>query len=527
VIHVSRISERRFTSAGNGLPLLAGAATVAVGIVNVVSALLPAAGGRVELLLSVASRAELAAARSIALPLGFALVVVGMQLSRGRRGAAQVAVVALAAMGIMDVAKGLDVEEAALTWILAFGLWRWRSAFQVLAPRRIPVRAIVLAGVGLGAMSAAAVFHASPWAVVAACFGAAALWLGAARGLVSQLEATDDPDRRRAAALVRAFGSDTLSAFKLRRDLQRRFHADGRSLVGQRAQAGALLVAGDPVGAVEDLGAALAGARDEARAHGLAFGVVGASEQCAEAGRAIGLRRLYLGDEAMLPTGPMDLSGGARKSLRKAVNRVARTYSAELLLAGELDAPTLTQLSAVSDSWRNGWAERGFSMAGDAIADELLPDAVVVLARGVDGSVGGFLQFVPVFGRPQVSLGYMCRDRATPNGLTEFLVARAAELLGDRDIEEFSLNFAAFGRWLRAPANPLECGLAALLRVGDRWFQVERLERFNAKFDPRWQPRFLLFDGVLAMPRIAVAALCIEGQLPSPRQLRAAPAMAA
>jgi hypothetical protein len=42
-----RRAEKRF-------PLLAGVATVAVGIVNVVSALLPAAGGRVHVLLSVA-----------------------------------------------------------------------------------------------------------------------------------------------------------------------------------------------------------------------------------------------------------------------------------------------------------------------------------------------------------------------------------------------------------------------------------------------------------------------------------------
>jgi lysyl-tRNA synthetase, class II len=224
----------------------------------------------------------------------------------------------------------------------------------------------------------------------------------------------------------------------------------------------------------------------------------------------------------------MDLSGGARKSLRKAVNRVARTYTAELHLAGDLDAATLAQLAVVNESWRDGAAERGFSMAGDAIADELLPDAVVVLARGTDGSVGGFLQFVPVFGRPQVSLGYMCRAHDTPNGLTEFLVVHAGELLAERGIEEFSLNFAAFGRWLRAPANPLQRALATLLRVGDRWFQVERLERFDAKFDPRWQPRYLLFDGVLAMPRVAVAALCVEGQiqLPAPRHRRPALASA-
>jgi lysyl-tRNA synthetase class 2 len=82
---------------------------------------------------------------------------------------------------------------------------------------------------------------------------------------------------------------------------------------------------------------------------------------------------------------------------------------------------------------------------------------------------------------------------------------------------------------LRAPANPLQRALATLLRVGDRWLQIERLERFNARFDPRWQPRYLLFDGVLAMPRIAAAALCVEGQiqLPAARPLRPAAGPAA
>jgi len=42
----------------------------------------------------------------------------------------------------------------------------------------------------------------------------------------------DALERRRAAALVRRHGSDTLSAFKLRRDLGRRFSPDGRAMAG-------------------------------------------------------------------------------------------------------------------------------------------------------------------------------------------------------------------------------------------------------------------------------------------------------
>jgi lysyl-tRNA synthetase class 2 len=128
--------------------------------------------------------------------------------------------------------------------------------------------------------------------------------------------------------------------------------------------------------------------------------------------------------------------------------------------------------------------------------------------------VRAFLHFVPVYGRSAVSLAFMRRDRDTPNGVSDFLVVEAARLLGEHGIEELSLNFAAFGRWLREPANLLERAAARVLRVADRWFQLERLMRFNAKFHPRWQPRYLLFAGATQLPRVALGALWAEGHLP-------------
>jgi lysyl-tRNA synthetase class 2 len=86
----------------------------------------------------------------------------------------------------------------------------------------------------------------------------------------------------------------------------------------------------------------------------------------------------------------------------------------------------------------------------------------------------------------------------------------------ERGVAELSLNFAAFARWLHSPAGPVERVLAHLVRFGDRFFQVESLLSFNAKFQPRWQPRYLLFDGALGLPRACLAAMWAEGQLPKP-----------
>jgi lysyl-tRNA synthetase class 2 len=60
----------------------------------------------------------------------------------------------------------------------------------------------------------------------------------------------------------------------------------------------------------------------------------------------------------------------------------------------------------------------------------------------------------------------------------------------------------------------VERALAVVLRRADAFFQVERLLRFNQKFEPRWQPRYLLFERPAQLPRIALASMWAEGQLP-------------
>ena len=50
-----------------------------------------------------------------------------------------------------------------------------------------------------------------------------------------------------------------------------------------------------------------------------------------------------------------------------------------------------------------------------------------------------------------------------------------------------------------------------------KWFQIESLYKFNAKFCPVWQPRFFVFPSTKDAPRIAVAALEAEAFLVWPR----------
>src|SRR5581483_10596102 len=229
------------------------------------------------------------------------------------------------------------------------------------------------------------------------------------------------------------------------------------------------------------------------------------------------LRALYLGDEAIVDTRTFSLEGRAIRKVRQSVTRLRNAgYSAALQPTAELDDVTLAALDEVAARWRAGRPERGFSMAMDALRGDHAPDTLTLVARDADGAPRGYLHFVPTYGRAAVSLSLMRRDRGTPNGLTEFMVAEAIAALRERSVDEVSLNFAAFARFIHDPRTRSERLLGRLVARLDRFFQIESLYRFNAKFFPRWQPRYLLYESALDLPRTALAALWVEGQLPRP-----------
>ena len=548
-----RVAALRESRRGDQLPGLIAAAAAITGLVNLVSALTPDVAWRGHLLLEVEPVSALPVFHALALPSSAALVVTAFYLARRRRRALHAALAFLVLLGAFDLLKGLDVEEACLSWLVAVLLWWGRDAFYVgHDPIRLRGAAWRVPAIAAGAYALATVaaFAAAPHAGPAKIGRAAGdmlllgdapirfhhhlTWIPLGVGVLSVLSllaiayvvfrplaaprSLPDPDLRRAAAgLVRRHGSDTLSFFKLRRDAHYLFSADKRAFVGYRIENGVLLVSGDPVGpddALPDLAREIC---TFVEAHGLELGVLGASERMLTLWREAGLRTLYFGDEAIVDTHAFSLEGRAIRKVRQSVSRLqAAGYTAELVDLSTLDKSTAAELERVSSSWREGAAERGFSMAMDSMRCDDRCDCAVVVARDDTGAMRGFIHFVPTYGRAAMSLSAMRRDRDTPNGLMEFIVVRSIELLRDAGVDEVSLNFAAFARFMHRPRNPAERLAGRLARLANPYFQIESLYRFNAKFHPRWEPRYIAFERTRRLPRVGLAALWVEGQLRKP-----------
>jgi len=171
------------------------------------------------------------------------------------------------------------------------------------------------------------------------------------------------------------------------------------------------------------------------------------------------------------------------------------------------------ELVDVSEEWRGNWPERGFTMAMDSL---FTPEGVLAIAEREDGSVGGFIQLVPVPASGGYSLATMRRRRATPNGLMEFLVVETIDWARVADVPELSLNFSVLGSVLRDAVSRPRRFLRFLLLRFDRLFQIERLHSFNRKFMPEWRPRYICCERWSELPAVGVAYLHAESLLTPP-----------
>jgi lysyl-tRNA synthetase class 2 len=549
------------------LPLAGATLTALAGLVNIASALTPDIRWRGHLLLQLEGVHALRVFHALALPAGATLLLLAPYLFKRRRRAMQLTILLLLAIGFVNLLKGLDYEECAFGWIVALLLYAGRRQFTVMqAPisfRSAIWRVPVIGALGLTLVSlvdwltsgrpkfdaimdeSTALMRFKPgqlhfenhtlqafghvvnfaWIPLAIHFVEISTVLGMGyvlfRPLATPRAWPTAAVRRLASQLVRQHGQDTLSFFKLRTDEHYFFNARRTAFVGYRVEAGTLLLSGDPVGPPDQFSDLLMELRRFARSRGLKLAVLGASTRLVEICERLGLHSLYLGDEAVVNTSSFSLEGRPIRKVRQSVSRLTKAgYTSQLCTLAEIDAPTFEQMQDVLETGRIGKSERGFSMAMDGVQCANQQDTLFVLARDGDGALKGFLHFVPCYGRPAMSLSIMRRDPSTPNGLMEYLVVTAIEHMRERGIEELSLNFAAMTKCIREPHGAFEYVLGRSASALDRYLQVESLYRFNVKFQPRWEPRYLVYEGRLGLVRAAVAAMWAEGQMPKPKMPR-------
>jgi lysyl-tRNA synthetase, class II len=492
--------------------------------------------------------------------IGILLIAVARGLARGKRRAWALSLVLFAAAAVVHLLRGPDPLAVLLSVAMLIALIWFRHDFRAQSDRSSLAQAIAFVPLyllGVLAITAIALFaerhHIHPGltvgGVIRTTYGGmiglsgpytyehrvfrefieVGLPVLGIAGLLMflylvfrtfvQAQPPSVERREHAERIVRTWGDDTLDYFALRRDKNYYFSTDGRSLIAYLYVRGVAMVAGDPVGPPDDTARTV----DEflhfcaGRGWRTAFFAVREADQ--QIYRDRGMHVIYLGDEAIVSCRDFTLDTPAMKDLRAVVRRLDRDHTFELIAESEASPALVSELNQISEEWRDGAPERGFTMELGQEVEGTQSDFVIAYARETGGRVAGFLRFVPVYGqRPGYSLDLMRRRPDAANGITEYLIARAALGLGARGFDSLSLNFAAWGRLLDSAEDAGWSGrMQRLMAKGlNPFFQIQSLRDFNQKFNPTWVPRSVVIDDRSDLPRIALLYASVEGFLEVP-----------
>jgi lysyl-tRNA synthetase, class II len=495
--------------------------------------------------------------KALVVPVAAGLLVAARALARGSRRGWEVAAVLLAALLVLNVGRRFD-EGAVVTAVAVIALLARRRDFRAPGDPQRRRRVLVHAGTGVLAVVAYGIAtlwlnrlmadqawspgfalritaraiaglsfrgadHLSepvadwfPLSAFILAWGAVAFvlteWLAPWRYRLHQAV----EDRSLARSLVATWGADTLAPFALRTDKSYFFSDDRSALLAYRVVGGVAIVAGDPIGPERASLDLVRRFLDFAHERGWRVAVLGASERCVAMYRALGLRALYHGDEAVVDVAAFSLEGRAIRKVRQSTHRLAAAgYTAAVLRPSEIDDRLRAQLEEIAREWRGEQPERGFVMALDALFHLSDDDSLFVIGFDATGAPAGFLHFGVSAAGSALSLSSMPRRRGAVNGLTEWLICETVAWSKQNGFARVSLNFAPFAAlFTREDLSLPQRVFRGVLHRLKRWFQLDNLLHFNRKFMPEWQPRFVVVERIRDLPRVGVAALAAESYLP-------------
>ena len=489
--------------------------------------------------------------RALMLLAGIGLIYLARGLARRKRMAWALAFCLACSSALLYVGQNASILRAVLSALFATELWLQRARFHA---RTDPVRlthALVAAPVLALAVSAYGVVglhqagHPSTGllanlraAWLAACFqdvpfyagmrsAEAFVWslrllLVASAGYVLTAALAPVAWRRyRSLAGESAVGTlawdhgiDSMSYFAKQAD-KRHYTVDDRSFIGFRVKNRVAVAVGDPVGHRASLDGCIEAFVRLCRTNDWIPVFYETSDRLLDAYRRAGLHWFKIGEEAVLHLPSWSLEGGKIAKVRQFINKVRREAPdlnvREYARRSGSEPGIDDQLEDISSEWlaRKKGGEMGFNLGVFQI--EGLADKRTLIAQRADGRVEAFVTWLPYrAGRAVVLDAMRFREDAQP-GIMDMLIAESAVLFKKEGLQAASLAMAPMANADdEAPVSPYDKGVRLIFEHFSNVYGYRTLFQYKKKFNPTWEPRYLVFPSPHQLLRIAYALVAVH-----------------
>ena len=507
----------------------------ALGLVNILSAITPAAPERLKILKEFLPMAAIHASTYFVLFSGVLILGLGAYLLRGLRNAWLMGVALSGLSLIFHLTKGIDYEEAVIALVVMASLIYQRKQYFIKAdlqlakrslfPGLVAVSGVLLFGtIGFFFMdekhfntnfTAGQSFHKAlttffmfnKGLAPATPFGWEFLYAmnflgGAALAYVVFLllrplihyPQPEQEARLRAQGLVEKYGRSSLDYFKSYSDKLFWFSADNEGFVAFKTSRSYAIALETPVCRDEAAMAALIPAFEQwGRQNGLRPAWYRIPQGFAPTFEKLGKKLLQIGENAVVNLDTFNLQGKDKKDLRNVMNRLAKEgYAFHTYDPPQRDG-FLQQLKAVSDDWlrETGRSELAFSQG--FFDEKELKNQPIFTIENQEGKVAGFVNIIPDYVPGEANFDLMRKTEDAPNGAMDFLFINMFLHLRGQGFHHCDLGMVPMSG-IDDPENIQERAIKLAYERIRQFSHYKSLRFFKEKFEPEWTAMYLAYS---------------------------------
>ena len=225
----------------------------------------------------------------------------------------------------------------------------------------------------------------------------------------------------------------------------------------------------------------------------------------------VGLRMFKLGEYARVDLASFDLNGKRRAKVRHAHNRACREGAHFRVLAADETPACLDRLQEISEQWLavHHTREKRFSL-GFFSRDYILRTPVAIVT--VDDRIVAFANLWLAGDGSACSPDLMRYADDAPKSVMDYLMIETMLWAKAHGFRWYDLGMAPLSGLTMHRLAPLAYKVGRLVyRRAGKLYNFEGLRAFKDKFDPEWEPVYLLYSGASLTRALADVAALVGG----------------
>jgi phosphatidylglycerol lysyltransferase len=318
-------------------------------------------------------------------------------------------------------------------------------------------------------------------------------------------------ERLHATEIARQYGQSALDVFKLWPDKSYYFNEPANCFIAYRVGNNYALALADPVGPDHRVEETVRGFCEFCRANDWGVAFYQTLSNYLLIYQRLGFKRLKIGDDAVVDLTHFALEGQSRKKLYRNFRKFERHEFRIIQHQPPLTDETVREAKSVSDEWLSlpGHRERRFSLGlFEAAYVRTTPLYTLV---DEPGRMVAFVNRIKSYRRGEATVDLMRHRRDAPNGAMDYLFTKLFLDSQAESFQRFNLGMAPLDGFLASEQPTLEeRAVHYFVRRLNFIFSYSGLHHYKAKFADTWEPRYLIYQHNLALPKIALALTSVS-----------------